>query len=50
MVKEELVYLGEILGRLQKPAETINYSYDKCQAIEFKAAFDADERGLKERF
>lgn len=44
MVKEELVYLGEILGRLQKAAETLKYSYDKCQAIGVKATYDAEEQ------
>lgn len=44
MVKEERVYLNEILGRLQKASETLRYSYDKCQAIGFKTVFDADEQ------
>lgn len=44
MVKEERVYLSEILGRLQKASETLNYSYNKCQAIGFKTVFDADEQ------
>lgn len=44
MVKEELVYLGEILERLQKAAETLNYSYGKCQAIGAKDKYDAEEQ------
>ena len=44
MVKEELVYLGEILERLQKAAETLNFSYGKCQVIGIKDSYDAEEQ------
>ena len=39
MVKEEVIYLGEILGRLQQAVETLNYSYGKCQAIGAKGTY-----------
>jgi hypothetical protein len=44
MVKEEVIYLGEILERLQKAVETLSYSYGKCQAIGVKDSFDAEEQ------
>ena len=44
MVKEEVIYLGEILGRLQQAVETLNYSYGKCQAIGAKGTYDAEEQ------
>jgi hypothetical protein len=33
MVNEEVVYLEELLGRLQKAVDTLNYSYTICEAI-----------------
>ena len=44
MVKEEVAYLGEILDRLQKAVETLNYSYGKCQVIGCKVSYDAEEQ------
>lgn len=44
MVKEEFVYLGEILERLQKAVGTLNYTYGKCQAIGAKDLYDAEEQ------
>ncbi len=44
MVNEELIYLQELLGRLQKAAGTLNYSYTICEAIGIKEAYEAEEQ------
>ena len=44
MLKEEFSYLGELLERLQKAVDTLDYSYEKCQAIGAKASYDAEEQ------
>ncbi len=44
MVNEELVYLEELLGRLQKGVETLKYSYLKCEAIGIKKTYEAEEQ------
>jgi len=44
MVKAEVTYLGEILGRLQKAVETLTYSYGKCHVIGLKDTYDAEEQ------
>lgn len=44
MVNEEIVYLEELLGRLQKAVETLNYSYIKCEAIGIKGTYNAEEQ------
>lgn len=44
MVNEEVVYLKELLGRLQKAAETLNYSFIKCETIGIKETYEAEEQ------
>ena len=44
MVNEEVVYLEELLGRLQKAVDTLNYSYTICKAIGIKEAYEAEEQ------
>lgn len=44
MVKEEINYLEEILERLQKAAETLKFSYEKCKTIGVKDSYDAEEQ------
>lgn len=44
MVNEEIVYLEELLRRLQKAADTLNYSYIKCTAIGFKETYEPEEQ------
>lgn len=44
MVNEEVVYLKELLGRLQQAVKTLNYSYIKCETIGIKEAYEAEEQ------
>lgn len=44
MVKEEITYLVEILKRLRKAVETLEYSYEKCMVIGAKDSYDAEEQ------
>jgi len=41
---EEVIYLQELLGRLQKAVETLNFSYVKCESIGIKKTYEAEEQ------
>ena len=44
MVAAEIEYLEEHLGRLQKAADTLNYSYIICKGIGIKEMYIAEEQ------
>lgn len=44
MGKEESAYLKELLDRLHRADETLQYSYQKCLAIDIKSQFNQEEQ------
>lgn len=44
MVAAEIEYLEELLGRLQKAVDTLNYSYIICKGIGIKEMYNAEEQ------
>ncbi|MFZ4860061.1 MAG: hypothetical protein ACOYL3_27170 [Desulfuromonadaceae bacterium] len=44
MVAAEIEYLEELLGRLQKAVDTLNYSYIICKGIGIKEQYVAEEQ------
>lgn len=44
MRKEENAYLKELLDRLRKADETLEYSYQKCLTIGVKSEYDREEQ------
>ncbi len=44
MGKEESAYLKELLDRLRKADETLEYSYEKCLSIGIKGEYDREEQ------
>ena len=44
MVAAEIEYLEELLGRLQKAVDTLNYSYIICKGIGIKEMYIAEEQ------